>query len=67
MEKLIVTILTSIATKLFTEKVLISLALHGIASIVVKTDTKRDDKILADFAEALGRDDIAKELRDGAV
>jgi hypothetical protein len=63
MEQIIVKILTGIATKLLTEKILISLALNGIAAIVSKTDTKRDDLILADFAETLGRDDIAAELR----
>lgn len=64
MEQIIVKILTAIVMKLMTEKVVISLALNGISAIVTKTDTKRDDKILADFAEALGRDDIAKELRE---
>lgn len=63
MEQIFVKILTAIVTKLLTEKIVISLALNGIAALVSKTSTKRDDLILADFAETLGRDDIAAELR----
>lgn len=63
MEALLIKVLNRLALMLLTENVIIGLALHGLAAIAKKTENKTDDKMLAEIAEALGRFDIAAQLR----
>jgi len=63
LETMLIKILTKIAMSLLAERVLISLGLNTFAAIFARTKTKRDDAVLADVAETLGRPDIAEQLR----
>jgi hypothetical protein len=47
-------ILSSLAIKLLTEKVLIKLSLSALDYLVAKTTNKLDDKLLKTVKEALG-------------
>lgn len=63
LEAMLIKILVKIATSLLAEKMLISLGLNTFAAIFGRTKTKRDDAVLADAAEILGRPDIAEQIR----
>lgn len=59
----ITAILHGIAIRLLSERVIIGLALRGAKYFAQKSKTTDDDYTLADFADALGRPDIALQLR----
>lgn len=62
----IIAVLHSIAVRLLSERVIIGLALRGAKYYTQKSKTLDDDYILADFADALGRPEIALQLRQHA-
>lgn len=62
----LVGVIHTIAIKLLSERVIIALALRGAKYFAQKTKGLDDDYILADFADALGRPDIALQLRQNA-
>lgn len=64
MEAMFIKILSGIALRLLSEKLIIGLAMHGISAIVKKTGNTVDDDVFCEVAEALGRPDIADKVRD---
>lgn len=63
MEAMFIKILSGIALRLLSEKLIIGLAMHGISAIVKKTENTVDDDVFCEVAEALGRPDIADKVR----
>ncbi len=64
MESMLIKILSGIALRLLSEKLIIGLAMHGLSAIVKKTKNGVDDDIFCEVAEALGRPDIAAKVKE---